>query len=121
MSRNKYNVGDKSRRTVYGISFDSIAEMEDYLILKDMEKKGEISDLRTQVKYMLTPDFTDTLGEKHRKIEYVADFVFFDKREGYKRTRIVDTKGYKTDMYRLKKKLFAWFLAKYSLTIEEKI
>ena len=43
-------------KTVYdGITFDSRKEARRYAALKLLERAGEISDLRTQVKYELIP------------------------------------------------------------------
>ena len=87
------------------IKFDSNKELEHYLLLKDKLKKGEIFRLQRQVKINIQPPFTTPTGEKIRAIDYLADFVYLDKNG---ETHVVDAKGFKTDVYRLKKKLLAY-------------
>lgn len=91
------------------ITFDSVKEYEYYLILKDREKRGEIGGLKRQFKIEIQPAFTTPDGERIQAINYIADFVYYDMRakEGYPR-HIVDTKGVRTDVYKLKKKLLAY-------------
>lgn len=65
---------------------------------------GEISDLRLQVPYELVPTFK--IGsEIFRATKYVADFVYRDK-DGNE--VVEDSKGMRTDVYKLKKKLMAY-------------
>lgn len=91
---------------INGIEFDSKKEAEYYLILKDREKKGEISDLKLQYPIEIQPAFTDNHGKKIRAITYRADFYFYDKI--LNSWRVIDVKGFKTDVYQLKKKLLAY-------------
>ena len=51
----KYNVSSKERRTVDGITFDSMAEMNRYMELKMLERAGIITDLELQPKFLLIP------------------------------------------------------------------
>lgn len=87
---------------VDGITFDSKREADRYLVLKSMEEDGAIEDLRRQVRYELVPAF-DVDGRHCRPVYYVADFVYV---EGGKEV-VEDVKGMRTDVYRLKSKLFA--------------
>lgn len=87
------------------LKFDSNKEFEYYLLLKDRLKRGEIFRLQRQFKITIQPTFTTPQGEKIQAITYKADFVYLDS-EGV--THIVDVKGFKTDVYRLKKKLLAY-------------
>ena len=87
------------------ITFDSNRERDYYLILKDRLKKGEISHLQRQVTICIQPKFVTPTGETIQAITYIADFVYLDS-EGV--NHIVDVKGFKTDVYRLKKKLLAF-------------
>ena len=87
------------------LKFDSKKEFEYYLLLKDRLKRGEIFRLQRQFKITIQPPFTTPQGEKIQAISYKADFVYLDS-EGV--THIVDVKGFKTDVYRLKKKLLAY-------------
>ena len=98
--RNKYNA---KKTVVDGIEFDSIREADRYCELKLLEKAKEIRNLELQPRFLLQDKFKDKMGTTHRKIEYVADFMYVDKDD----KRIVeDVKGVMTDVYKLKKKLF---------------
>lgn len=97
--RSKYHA---RKTTVNGITFDSRREADRYLVLKSMEEDGAIEDLRRQVRYELIPSF-DVDGRHYRPVYYVADFVY--SKNGYE--VVEDVKGMRTDVYRLKSKLFA--------------
>ena len=99
------------KTVVDGITFDSKREADRYLVLKSMEEDGAIEDLRRQVRYELIPAF-DVDGRHYRPVYYVADFVY---REG-DREVVEDVKGMRTDVYRLKSKLFAY---RYGVSIKE--
>ena len=103
----------KNKKVVVdNILFDSKKEANYYIYLKMLEDAGKIIDLELQRKFVLQPTFK--LNEKtYRAITYVADFVYKDQ-EG--QTHVVDTKGYRTEVYKIKKKLF---MKKYGIEIEE--
>lgn len=88
---------------VDGIKFDSKREANRYCELKLLEKANEIRNLELQPRFLLQDKFVDKHGKTHRKIEYVADFMYVDK-DGKK--IVEDVKGMMTDVYKLKKKLF---------------
>jgi len=90
------------KTVVDGHKFDSKLEARRYADLKLWEKAGEIRDLVLQPRFELQPAF-DKNGVHYRKIEYVADFLYYDNRKKCK--VIEDSKGFKTDVYSLKKKL----------------
>lgn len=90
------------KTTVDGITFDSRKEADRYLVLKGMEEDGTIEDLRRQVRYELIPAF-DVDGKHYRPVSYMADFVY--REDGHE--VVEDVKGMRTDVYRLKSKLFA--------------
>lgn len=71
--------------------------------LKLLQRAGIIKYLREQVTYELIPTQRDVNGKViERACSYVADFVYTDK-DG---TLIVeDTKGMRTEVYRIKRKL----------------
>ena len=87
--------------TVDGITFDSVKEASRWQELRLLEKAGEIVGLNRQQKIELIPK-----TKLYRAVSYVCDFVYFDKRTG--KTVYEDTKGMKTDVYKLKKKLLYW-------------
>lgn len=90
-----------------GIVFDSPAEGRRYGILKSEEKLGKIRDLRFQVDYpykengihcfIYRSDFNYTIVETGEEV-------------------VEDVKGFRTDVYRLKKKLIE---ARYGIVISE--
>ena len=86
-----------------GIKFDSKKERDYYIRVKNDDT---ISNLQLQVRIELLPKFQDNQGNNIRKMEYVADFVY--NKDGI--TYIVDTKGFKTSDYKLKKKLLLYKL-----------
>lgn len=98
---------------VDGITFDSKREADRYLVLKSMEEDGTIENLRRQVRYELVPAF-DVDGRHYRPVRYVADFVYMDKETG--KEIVEDVKGMRTDVYRIKSKLFA---RRYGMSIRE--
>lgn len=100
-----------------GAKFDSKKELEYYLTLLEKEKRGEIFQLKRQVKINIQPRFKTPDGKTIREINYNADFVYMtalrDEQGTFKRwvNHIVDVKGgkaTKTAVYRLKKKLLAY-------------
>lgn len=101
------------KTTVGGQTFDSALEARRFQELKLLERAGVIRDLQTQVKFELQPAFEKN-GKKYRPIYYVADFVYFDVERC--KSVVEDTKGYRTEVFRLKQKLFEY---RYELTITE--
>lgn len=106
--RSKYHA---RKTTVDGIAFDSKREADRYLVLKGMEEDGAIENLRRQVRYELVPAF-DVDGRHYRPVYYVADFVYVEDGKEV----VEDVKGMRTDVYRLKSKLFA---RRYGMSIKE--
>lgn len=100
--------------TVDGITFDSKKESNRYLELKLLERSGKIKDLDLQHRFTLQEPFKKN-GKTIRAITYVADFLYFDIDRC--KSIVEDVKGFKTDIYQLKKKMFEY---KYpDLTITE--
>ena len=90
----KYN---NTKIRVDGRLFDSKAEAARWQELQLLERAGEITELERQVEYELIPK---QKGE--RAVKYIADFRYIDH-EG--KTVVEDTKGVKTPVYILKRKL----------------
>lgn len=86
------------RTTVDGIKFDSKKEANRYLELKLLEKAKAIQDLHLQVTFPLVKK-----SQYGREIKYIADFVYYENGHMV----VEDTKGFKTDVYKLKKRLMA--------------
>lgn len=93
------------------ILFDSKKEANYYTYLKMLERASKIKNLELQKKYILQGHFKLN-GKTIRAITYIADFVYEDD----KGVHVVDTKGYRTEVYKIKKKLF---MKKYGIEIEE--
>lgn len=117
----KYN---NEKPVIDGIMFDSKAEAERYSELIILEKSGEISELKRQVKYVLIPeqretDYTDKKGKIHkgrlleRECSYFADFTYKDHNGNLV---VEDTKGMRTREYIIKRKLM---LYKYGIIVKE--
>lgn len=72
--------------------------------LRLLEKAGQIRDLREQVKFELIPK-----QDGERACTYAADFAYFepvsDKSGDYWSPVYEDCKGFRTPVYRLKRKL----------------
>lgn len=98
------------KKTTYnGITFDSNEEKEYYMLLKQRETKGEISDLKIHEPFELIPSYKMN-GKTVKALTYEADFVFYDKQLGI--TRVIDVKGFADDVFKLKKKLFDYNFTK---------
>lgn len=123
---------------VDGIKFSSKKEANRYSELKMMENAGIITDLKLQVKFVLIPaqyeesteilklgsnrgivDKECTCSNKTKKIDYVkrksrcverecsyiADFTYYDENNNF---IVEDTKGMRTDVYKIKRKLMLY-------------
>ena len=99
--KRKYN---NKRIEIDGYTFDSRLEADFYLRLKPLVKAGKIKELKIHPRYLLQKGFTKN-GKHFNPIYYVADFeVTYD--DGV--TVIYDTKGMRTEVYKIKKKLFEY-------------
>lgn len=125
MRRRKYG---NTKIMVDGIQFDSKREAARYRELKLLERAGVISSLQRQTKFQLIPDqhapsnaiYTKGPRKGQRKpgklleheCSYIADFCYIRNGE----TVVEDAKGYRTAVYRIKKKLM---LERYGIQIKE--
>ena len=102
--KSKYN----NRKTVIdGITFDSNKEAKRYTVLRSLQEGGYIKGLSLQVPFELIPK-----QDGERAVKYIADFVYYDIE---KQMHIVeDVKGFKTDVYKLKRKLFKYRYPEYT-------
>ena len=87
------------------IRFDSKLEARRYCELKLLQRANEIKNLRRQVTFELQPSYRKN-NKTIRAINYIADFVYYDVKKD--KTIIEDTKGFKTEIYKLKKKMFEY-------------
>lgn len=93
-------------------TFDSKKEYKRWIELNLLQQAGIIDMLDKQVKYELIPKQKDPKGKAVRAVTYTADFVYLENGEFI----VEDTKGYKTEVYKLKKKLM---YQKYGIWIKE--
>lgn len=97
--------------------YDSKREADRATVLKLKQRAGLISDLKEQVRFELIPAQYAVVDGKKKCIEkschYVADFTYTDN-EG--KFIVEDSKGFKTDVYKIKKKLM---FQKFSIQIKE--
>lgn len=100
-SKNKSKYG-AIKTNIDGNTFDSKKEADYYCELKLKLKAGAIKGFCLQPVFILAPD-----------LKYKADFIVFNN-DGT--TDIIDTKGFKTKEYIVKKKVFE---DKYNLKIIE--
>lgn len=106
-----------------GMVFDSKRECRRYQELEILQIIGEISELRTQVKFVLIPAQRepDKVGKRggiikgnliEREVSYIADFVYVEN----DKTVVEDAKGMRTPEYILKRKMMLYF---YGIRIKE--
>ena len=98
--------------------FDSKREARRYMDLWLMQRSGEITNLRTQVKYPLLPKQVHPDGTQERAIDYVADFVY--EKDG--ETVVEDSKGFRNTasaayrVFVMKRKMMLYF---HGVTVRE--
>lgn len=85
-----------------GHVFDSKSEARYYKELQLRERVGDILFFRLQPRYRLQEPFEKN-GNKHRAIDYVADFEVHHKDGSIE---VIDVKGYITETAKIKFKLF---------------
>lgn len=100
--KRKSKFGNKKIKTADNGSFDSKLELSHYEHLLWLEKAKKIKDLQRQVSIKLAKS-------PKCRVVYKADFVYFDIEN--KEWVVMDSKGFQTDVFRLKKN---WFLDTYS-------
>lgn len=107
--KNKYNAKKCGK-------FDSKKEANRYAELSEMQEKGLISDLQTQVPFEIIPKQKKSDGKCERSAKYIADFVYI--KDGH--TVVEDVKGYRKGIaysfFVIKRKLM---LQRYGLEIKE--
>ena len=113
VGKSKENKYHNIKTTYDGILFDSKKESQIFARLKTMERFGLIKDLELQVEYELMPKF-ELNGKTYRKTTYRADFRYFSNEDN--KIHVIDVKGVKTDVYKLKKKMMAYI---HKIEIEE--
>lgn len=118
VKRPKYG---NSKVLLGGIEFDSKKERDRYLVLKEAQEKGIISNLELQPKFELIPKVTEKVVEhlktKDKVVEkfvqhpitYIADFAY--EKDGIKVVEDVKSSPKADaidDKFLIKEKLFRW-------------
>jgi len=96
--RTKYN---NKKTIVDGYSFSSKLEAKHYNELKLLLRAGYISALTLQKAFILQDKFKHD-GKTERAITYICDFYYIKDGKEY----AIDSKGFKTEVYKIKRKLF---------------
>lgn len=125
MRQRKYG---NRKTTIGGKEFDSKKEAQRYQELQLLQRSGQIQNLQTQVKYVLIPAQREASFEVYKsgpnkgrrkpgkllehECSYIADFCYIRNGE----TVVEDAKGYRTEVYKIKKKLM---LERYGIQIRE--
>lgn len=113
MTAKAFNSGKASKRSKYGakkmvvqgLTFDSKKEADRWLVLRDLERKGDIGGLQRQVRYDLQGRDGPILTDKKTKTRaYVADFQYVDWRLNGA-VVIEDVKGFETPEFKLKRSI----------------
>lgn len=107
--RNKYHAQPSG-------GYDSRKEHRRACELRLLQRAGQISNLREQVRFQLIPPQYGTCGKDlkgrdtrvllERACNYIADFVYTDNATG--QTIVEDTKGMRTKEYIIKRKLMLY-------------
>lgn len=109
MVTNKYR---SIPQTVDSIRFPSKAEANRYIILKAMQKSGEISNLMRQVPYPFRIGDRPLRSKNSRILKYIADFSYTNS---HGKIVVEDVKGHQTQLSKLK---IALTEAIYGITVE---
>lgn len=103
--KKKKNKLNATKVEINGITFHSKFEGETYEALLNIERSGLISNLALQHEVILIPGFTYD-GRSVRPTKMIVDFHFDLNLPNGKVVDIdFETKGYQTDVYRIKVKL----------------
>lgn len=82
---------------------DSKKEYNRLQELHYLEKSWKIRHLKTQVPFLLQESF-EWNGKKEREIKYIVDFVYLKEWED--KLTVEDSKGFRNDVYKIKRKMF---------------
>ena len=102
---------NKYFRTKKVNGYDSATECKRAAELKLLERANEIKDLREQVVFELQPSFKTNQGKTIRKMQYTTDFVYYDNK--LKIMVVEESKGFKTEDYKMRAKLFQYKYPEY--------
>lgn len=110
--RNKFNAHKTERD---GRIFDSKSESNRGIELERQAQAGLITDLEYQPEFILQEAFRDNQGKHQRAIKYRADFAYTEQDQ-----RIIeDWKGFETEAFKLKRKMFLFRYPELILRIQK--
>lgn len=92
----RIKVAPAEDRTYQGIAFHSKREMFDFIKLAALERSGIVTELKRQVPFPIVVNGIIVC-------KWVADFTCLDLKG---QIQVYDSKGMRTEMYKLKSKLF---------------
>ena len=100
-----------------GYKFDSKRERDRYMVLKDAERRGVISELKCQPKFTLIPaQYHEEAKQLKTKVKMVkkCDFLAITYTGDFQYVKdgkvvVEDVKGMVTPEYKLKEKMMAYF------------
>lgn len=113
--KSKYNAKKQKTPCVFcGEKHDSKKEAARCVELHQMQERGLIRDLRSQVKIQILP-FTryaesDPRMQNERHLTYTADFCYTEVASG--KSIIEDVKGFKTKEYKIKRKIVKYMFCR---------
>ncbi len=107
--------GNRKVVTATGLKFDSAAEFNRFVVLDDKQAYGEISDLKLQPEFEILPSFSYLGKEHYRAIKYRADFSYTENG----RMVVEDVKGFATEAFKIKAKLFRYRYPEIELRVIE--
>lgn len=99
----KSKLGNK-KVVIDDIQFDSILESRYYQHLKELQDKKEIDHFELQPEFVLIEPY-EKYGKKYRATKYIADFKIY-RSDNLEDFYLVDTKGFITTDFAIKRKLF---------------
>lgn len=94
------------RAELDGVVYDSRKEMRRAAALTMMARAGIITNLERQKRFELQRGYVTKDGRSIRPIYYIADFFYFDREKNC--LVVEDVKGVRTEVYKIKKKLFEY-------------
>ena len=113
--KSKYNAKKQKTPCIFcGEKHDSKKESARCVELHQMQERGLIRDLRTQVKIDILPPVkyvqADPRMTNERGMGYIADFIYTECSSGAK--IVEDVKGYKTKEYMIKRKIVKYMFCR---------
>lgn len=101
-----YNKYHAKKTWMKGRVYDSKKEANRAFELEMLERYGKIKNLQKQVPFVLQEGYVNKHGKKIRPITYIADFTY--ECDGKLIVEDVKSPATRTEVYKIKKKLFEY-------------